>query len=319
MVVEILLGVFLLLSFLVVLTTQRLILRKIRMLILDFPRLDHDKVLNTRKEQSAVPQGFETWNWKTEEVHSPWRGPMTLEWTSGEIPERTAIFVHGTATNRFSMIRYMRPYKDLGFNLVFYDHPGHGLHQDPPPSYGWYEKGELDFVVDRVREHFPQTNLWVFHGESLGSGVIMDYLGAYPPNKKENRLGVLDCGYTDFSQLINHHLKRWGLPGIIRKWALKKTRKLLLRRSLAPLESLTPGKSVQNTCEPLLLIHGLEDIRVPFFMSQNLYDSRKNIAYTELHLVPGARHCSSWLMDPQLYDKWVRDFILSQGSKNVGN
>ena len=86
MVGEILLGVFLLLSFLVVLTTQRLILRKIRMLILDFPRLDHDKVLNTRKEQSAVPQGFETWNWKTEEVHSPWRGPMTLEWTSGEIP-----------------------------------------------------------------------------------------------------------------------------------------------------------------------------------------------------------------------------------------
>lgn len=296
-----------------------LVLRKIRFMILDFPRLDHQEVFQSRLEQQAVPEGFESWGWVKEEIPTPWRGDLTLEYAPGREGARTAVFVHGTSTNRFSMVRYLQPYRELGFNLVLYDHPGHGIRKDPPPSYGWYEKGELDFLVDHLRDVFPGTTLWAFHGESLGAGVIMDYLGSYPCRRGETRVGILDCGYTDFSQVVDHHLTRWHLPPGLRRWALEKTAGLMLRRSLAPLERLKPGEAVLKSPDPLLLIHGLEDIRVPPSMSRKLWQDRKDRAYTELHEVPGARHCKSWSAGPKDYDSWVRNFLLNQGGCHGGS
>lgn len=266
-------------------------------------------VESARRQAGEIPDDFEAWGWQTFTAQSPWRGPMTIRVCPPE-PSQGApaagLFVHGTGTDRWSMVRYMKPYRERGWALVWYDHPA-------PPSYGWYEEAELAWVRDQARlalarlapEQKASPRLWVHHGESLGASVILGSLAAWPAPPGETYAAVADCPFTDFSQVLDERLARHVPIRWFRPWLLGRLRRKIQRRFGWDLEALKPGRRAAGAEYPLLLIHGLEDIRVLPVHSQELARVRP----ADLWLVPGARHCKSWLTAREEYERRVGAFL----------
>ena len=71
--------------------------------------------------------------------------------------------------------------------------------------------------------------------------------------------------------------------------------------------AMSPFMHADKINEPILLIHGDEDDKVPIATSEQLAETRPDIV-TFLP-VRGAPHTSSWNVDPALYEQAVSDFL----------
>ncbi|MFR2965078.1 MAG: alpha/beta hydrolase [Anaerovoracaceae bacterium] len=65
--------------------------------------------------------------------------------------------------------------------------------------------------------------------------------------------------------------------------------------------------SVAESKIPVLIIHGEADNFVPCYMAREIYDACRS--EKELLTVPGAGHGLSYLIDSQLYEETVNDFL----------
>ncbi len=81
----------------------------------------------------------------------------------------------------------------------------------------------------------------------------------------------------------------------------------LLPMDLLLTERFDSLSKVRNIRQPVLFIHGMEDSKVPFRMSQTLCDQVGELA--TLHLVPGADHEDCCLIGKVEYRKQVCDFV----------
>ena len=74
--------------------------------------------------------------------------------------------------------------------------------------------------------------------------------------------------------------------------------------------NLTESSAVSAVSEsdvPILIIHGGADDFVPCYMAEEIYKACRS--EKKLLIVPGAGHGMSYLVDKDLYEKTVKDFI----------
>lgn len=93
--------------------------------------------------------------------------------------DKFIIFSHGNSADIFGMFPYLIYIADTyGCDVVCYDYPGYGLSYDSTGRYsesGCYNS--LSCVVDDVIERFIiKRNDIILVGQSLGTGVVVDYV-----------------------------------------------------------------------------------------------------------------------------------------------
>lgn len=209
------------------------------------------------------------------------------------------IMVHGYTLNRYGELKYMPLYRRLGYNIIIYDHRGHGESAKAPCSFGIREARDLIAVINDTYQRYGK-DIWLgLTGESLGAATEITAL-KYHPNVK---FLVNDCGFSELMPVEKDGLKGLHLPTWLFYLADLACRPMYgyFFHKANPIESLKDNKI------PICFIHGTDDTFITPDHSERM--AKATQGYQELHLVKGAAHAKSINVGPAEYEKIVDTFV----------
>lgn len=212
---------------------------------------------------------------------------------------RFVILTHGHEDNRWRMLRYVKLYLDLRFDCILYDLRDHGENERCFCTYSLRESRDLVAVIDDARRRFGGDITLGLHGESLGAATTVRAL-MYKPDVA---FAVADCGFSDIENVLEGMLREKHVPMVV----LKLASRLAKRVYGYGFEEMRPIEALPVNRVPVLFIHGAED---RFILPENSVRMHQACGgYSELLIVPGARHANSVLTEPELYAERVAAFL----------
>ncbi len=223
-----------------------------------------------------------------------------------EPTNRYIILSHGYTDNRMGSLKYAEMYLDLGFNCITYDLRGHGENEPSPTTYGILESLDLQALIEDTRARYPDLTQLGLHGESLGAATTITVL-KYTPQVD---FAVADCGFSDIENVLRQGYKTAHVPGFLFDLADFGAR---IRYRYA-LRDMRPIDSLDENLIPILFIHGADDA---FILPKNSQDmAARTRGPQELHLISGAGHAESILIDPEHYREYVSGFLSGLSTQN---
>jgi fermentation-respiration switch protein FrsA (DUF1100 family) len=259
-------------------------------------------------EDREVPPEVLELPWERENVPSPRRNSSLAVWAlPGAVSGAgTIILLHGILSDHYEEIKYAAGFIERGWNVVMVDLAGYGDSPEgtiPIPSFGYYEKYDLDAVVDWTHARFPRSGPLLLAGESMGAATALQYL----PLGGQKIDGVIaDCSYTSAADETLNLYKLSHIPAFIAYPALNIGNiviKLVRGYSLFKTSPLTGSLSSPT---PVLFIHGGDDHFVPTGMSVRMAAARQQagLTATALVIIDGAGHTESVRVDRE---RWFRE------------
>lgn len=192
--------------------------------------------------------------------------------------------------------------RESDHNSLLIDQRAHGMSRGKIISFGINERKDCLSWVRYAVERFGEDTEIVLSGVSMGAATVLmaSDLGL-PKNVKAI---VADCGYSSPKAIINKVMRDSGLPDKLMYpfvW---------LGAMVFGKFNLTESSAVSAVSEsdvPILIIHGGADDFVPCYMAEEIYKACRS--EKKLLIVPGAGHGMSYLVDKDLYEKTVKDFL----------
>ncbi len=216
-----------------------------------------------------------------------------------EESRKFVILCHGLSVNQICASRYIEPYKEAGFNVVTYDHRGHGGSERAVCTLSRKESRDLLAVIAYVRKRFGEDAYIGVQGESMGGATVIGSLRYRP----EIRFAVADCPYATLDGFVEHFFRARHLPVF-----LYRTAGLLSKLIFGfGYSEIRPIDGINNSDVPLLLFHGLNDRTIPHTESEKIIAEYKGPG--ELFLVEGADHAQDIAVDRAAYNAKVKEFI----------
>jgi pimeloyl-ACP methyl ester carboxylesterase len=189
----------------------------------------------------------------------------------------TVIYLHGIADNRGSGLSPALRLSARGFDVIAYDSRAHGDSTGEICTFGFYEKRDLQRVLD-VLESGPVFVI----GSSLGGAVALQAAA------EDARIsGVVAA--ESFSDLRTVATERapWFFPPKTIRDALT----LAGKQGGFAVDAVSPMESARRINVPVLLIHGALDRETPPEHSRRIFDSLRG--QRRLLLVEGVGHNQS--------------------------
>jgi pimeloyl-ACP methyl ester carboxylesterase len=263
----------------------------------------------------TLQKSIENGNFSMEELSAYQLTPFTVEsdygymltgvYREGEDPRKAMIFVHGHTWSWHGQVKYFRLYSERGYTIIAYNHRGHGDSDGENCSAGYFEKYDLDRIVRWTRARFPRIETLGLMGESMGAATALQYI----PIAEHISFIHADCPYSSMRKLYDHKLRQRHIPGFLRLRIIAKSRKYIERSAGFDSFEVEPEQAIMKQPIPLLLIHGGDDTYVPTWMSQQMYEKRKDYAPTYLSIIEHAVHAQSFMTDPKQYESVVDEFL----------
>ncbi len=223
---------------------------------------------------------------------------------------KVAVICHGHTWNRINSIKYARIFFAEGYNVVIYDHAYFGESDGAFTTLGYYERQDLNTVLDYTRKIFGKEAFVVLHGESMGAVTVLCELSL----RTDLDAVIADCAFSDtfkyFRQLCVKKTHLSGFPIVDISNAMSK------RRFGYDFAAVSPIKDVQRSNVPICFIHGANDRFIRPEHSELMYKASQN-PLSELHLVPNAGHARSFHVDNSGYRRIVCDFLNKVYSSSV--
>lgn len=216
--------------------------------------------------------------------------------------KNTVIICHGVTENKFNSMKYARMFERLGFNAVVFDHRRHGESEGKTTSYGYYEKYDLQAVVQEVRARIGEDALLGIHGESMGAATTLLYAGTIEDGAN---FYVSDCAFSDFPKLLARLFKA-EVP-INPKYTVPFADFFMRLRDGYSVKEVKPVQAVQHIEAPVLFIHSTPDSYIPSTMSEDLYTSKNGPKM--LKLFEQGEHAQSYNENTSDYEQIVAKFL----------
>ncbi|QOH66819.1 hypothetical protein DKG78_11865 [Bacillus amyloliquefaciens] len=216
----------------------------------------------------------------------------------------TMIICHGVTVNSFNSLKYMDLFLDLGWNVLVYDHRGHGKSGGRTTSYGYFEKDDLEEAVNWVRHKTGDGGQIGIHGESMGAVTALLYAGGHLDENGAD-FYIADCPFASFRDQLAYRLKReFRLP----PWPLLPLADFFLRmREGYRIRDVSPLSVISRIRQPVLFIHSKEDDYIPSACSELLH--RRKRGPKMLYLAESGGHAMSYTKNPESYRKAVQTFL----------
>lgn len=215
---------------------------------------------------------------------------------------KVAIICHGHTMNRLNSLKYANIFYDKGYNVIVYDHRYFGDSDGKFCSMGFYERQDLSSVIDYARKTFGQDAFVALHGESMGAVTVLLELGF----RSDIDLVVADCPFSDtyayYRELFEHLFHISSTPIVEYSASMAKT---FYKYDFA---KCSPISDVKQSNVPICFIHGKADDFIYPHHSVDMYNVCQN-SLSELHLVNGAGHARSFLVDNAAYVQTVHNFL----------
>jgi uncharacterized protein len=169
-----------------------------------------------------------------------WQCATTLE------RKGIVVYLHGVADNRSSAVSIIERLTRRGFDVIAYDSRAHGQSDGDACTYGFYEKRDLQRVV----ESLPPTPVLLI-GNSLGAAVALQ---AAVGNARV--AGVVAAEV--FSDLRTIAVER--APGFLPAFAIAQAFQVAEAQGRFDAGEVSPEAAAKALTIPVLLIHGERDI-----------------------------------------------------------
>ncbi|GHV77920.1 alpha/beta hydrolase [Spirochaetia bacterium] len=265
-------------------------------------------ILKRGIERREVPPEVLALPWESEKVLSPRRNSLLALWAlPGAIPGGgTIILLHGILSDHYEEIKYAAGFIEQGWNVVMVDLAGYGDSPEgtiPNPSFGYYEKYDLDAVVDWTHSRFPRSGPLIVAGESMGAATALQYLSL--GSQKIDGV-IADCSYTSAADETLNLYKLSHIPAFIAYPALNIGNVVIKLVRGYSLFKASPLAGSLSGPTPVLFIHGGDDHFVPTRMSVRMAEARRQagLTATVLAIFDGAGHTESIRVDRE---RWFRE------------
>ena len=190
---------------------------------------------------------------------------------------------------------------DWGCNVLLPHLCAHGDSESRYISMGWHDRIDVAAWVDYLVREYDDPQI-ILHGVSMGGATTMMTTGEnLPPNVI---CAVADCGYTsvwdEYAVQAKATLHMPVFPGV---YALNAVARRRLGFSLKEASSIDQLKKSKT---PTLFIHGEDDVFVPFWMLDLVYDACA--AEKEKLVVSNAGHSEACYQE-ELYYGAIKKFV----------
>lgn len=235
--------------------------------------------------------------------------------TSFIYPNRTnkwIVICHGVSENKISSTKYVNLFKDMGFNCVVYDARRHGDTGGVDSTYGFYEKFDLETVIDYLQENYGDDIEFGVHGESMGAATTLLYAGELSNKAK---FYISDASFAKFRDQLAHIYTSYSR--VASPIVLLFTYVFLKVRSKFSLYHVSPIKVVDKIEQPVLFIHSKRDSFIPYESTEQLYAKKKGPK--EQWYPERGNHVESYNRNPKQYRQTVSEFIERYAGWEVQN
>ncbi len=222
------------------------------------------------------------------------------------------IAVHGLAAGRRDTLRLLDATQGTGYPTLV---PSYRNDDGAPGTdrglgmMGQTEWEDLAAAVDRARNQ-GATGV-VLYGMSMGGGIVLSYL-MNTDDPGFVRGAILESPMADFRQLIDIRSGE-ALPigGWIGDSMLAVGRMFVWMRTGLDFDEVDYVDRSDELNTPILMMHGTDDTKVPFAVSQALADARSDLI--DFQPIADAAHVRAWNEDPVAYRNMVVGFMEQLG------
>jgi uncharacterized protein len=186
----------------------------------------------------------------------------------------TVVYLHGVADNRGSSIETIRRLLPRGYDVVAYDSRGHGASQGDRCTYGYFEKRDLQHVLDELGE----GNV-ILIGHSLGGAVALQAAAI----DHRVRAVVAASTFADLRSIATERAPAVFTPSLI-KAAFERAE----HDGQFDVDRVSPLRAAADINVPVLIIHGALDRQTRPAHSELVFAALRGPK--ELLIVPDAGH-----------------------------
>jgi len=215
------------------------------------------------------------------------------------------VVLHGIADSRSGAAGFAPMFLAAGYSVLLPDSRGHGRSGGEFVTYGLLEKRDtLEWAHWMRREGCAKI---YGLGESLGAAILIQASAIEPAFNAV----VAECSFADLRGIGEYRVRQM-LP--VHGWVPNAVARVAVASGMAyarfrfgfDFGEVAPTTAMAQTRTPILLIHGMEDQRIPYWHSQRL--ARANPSAV-LWLVPHADHVSASSTDPVGFRLRVLDWF----------
>ena len=190
------------------------------------------------------------------------------------------VYLHGNSSSRceaLAEIKYLLP---LNITVFAFDFSGCGQSQGDYISLGWYERDDVESVIEYLRKTNKVSTIGLW-GRSMGAVTAIMY-GDRDPSIAGM---VLDSAFASLKELIEELVKeRVNLPNFILNQATKLVKSTIMKKAKFNLDDIEPKNYAVRCFIPALFCHAKEDSFVNQHHCKDLYDvyaGDKNVIYVD--------------------------------------
>ncbi len=225
---------------------------------------------------------------------------------AGAPSDGCAIILHGYSDAKVGGIAWAPTWHSLGWNVLALDLRAHGESEGQNSTAGYFEREDLDAVIDSLRQEKPQatTRLALF-GVSLGGAVAC----AVAAGRDDLHAVVVESVFADYLSAIRTHGRRLAMP---LEWSHPWAFRLAGWLSGARFGAVGPVDLIPRINAPLMLIHSGGDSFVSPADRDRLDDAfstRPADSVSERYVIDDAQHTLGLLTDPSAYQHRLAQFL----------
>jgi hypothetical protein len=227
---------------------------------------------------------------------------LSAWWLQPSKPNGNCVVVlHGIADSRVSTVGFAPMFLNQGYAVLLPDSRAHGASEGGFVTYGLLEKYDVIAWANWLRTVGCRKLYGL--GESLGASVLIQAAEVQPAFAAI----VAECPYADLRETAEYRVRQMlRIPGFVAVLAAKMvvSSGMLYAKWVHgfDFQQVSPMRSIARTRSPILLIHGLNDIRTPPSNSERLASANPR---DPIWLVPNALHTGAAVAEPDEFRRRV--------------
>ena len=196
-------------------------------------------------------------------------------------------------------------YRSLGFGMLLPDDRAHRESEGAYITMGVKDRRDCISWANYLVKRFGEDTRLLLHGVSMGGATVCAASGEEDLPKQV--IGIIsDCGFTSAKESFScqiraiHHISP-AFPVLVCQWYAK-------HKAGFDFGEARPVDQVRKAKVPMLFVQGAEDVMVPKFMAEQLYEACGS-PRKKLLMVEGANHAESIAVEPENYRKAIRELF----------
>ncbi|GMQ63590.1 alpha/beta hydrolase [Vallitalea maricola] len=219
---------------------------------------------------------------------------------------KTIVLVHWHESNHKAMYPIAELFLKQGYNVVLYDGRAHGNNTAKTVTFGYYEKDDLQIVIDYINGKMTKNNIIGALGQSMGGATIGYYSGTDHAAEYLD-FAIIDSGFTSMDAEITWQIKSFIIP--------------MPTKLLTKLGNISNSQlygfsykevsiidAMKKNNIPTLIIHSKLDNKCPYYMGEELFEAIQH-DNKQMITFDNSKHLCAFWDDKKKYKEAVFRFI----------